>query len=85
MSPRPSVIRSFLYVEDSRPVLVFDNAEHAKEFKTAFSGAEIYSHQEHVFLPTPVGLTLVFGAKSGETAFSKNEFPIISQVRRSDR
>jgi len=69
MYPKPLVVRSFLYVEDNRPVLVFDTTQHAEAFKNAFQGAEIYDHKEHVFLPTPKGLVLVYGANSGETAY----------------
>ena len=51
----PKVLLSFLYIEDSNPVLVFADAADAKTFSAhfhgQFRGAEIYGIPNHVFLP----------------------------------
>jgi len=63
------VLHAFLYVEDSRPCLVFGNEPDAKDFIKAFPGSESYYNKLHVFLPKPFGLESVHGTKRGETAF----------------
>ena len=62
---------SYFYVADKRPVIGFYTPEEALAFQEGFKGAEIYGNKTHVFLPTPVGLHFVRGAKNGETAYSK--------------
>jgi len=69
MSPSDKVIGSFIYVADKRPVLAFNSAADALAFQKGFKGAEIYSNNTHVFLPTPYGLEFVRGGKNGETAY----------------
>jgi hypothetical protein len=69
MSGPSDVLTSFLYVEDKRPVLVFDSAEHAKAFKKEFKDAESYDEPTHIFLPKPHGLMAVRAGKNGQTAY----------------
>lgn len=64
------VSHAFLYVEDARPCLCFNNAADAATFLKGFPGAETYYINTHVFVPKPFGLESVAGSKSGETAFS---------------
>lgn len=70
MALAKTVSKSFIYVADKRPVLVFGDEAQAQQFKGAFRGAEIYGNKTHVFLPTPHGLELVCGGQNnGETAY----------------
>jgi NADH pyrophosphatase NudC (nudix superfamily) len=70
------VSKSFLYVAEKRPVLVFEDEAQARKLRDAFSGAEIYGNKTHVFLPTPHGLELVCSG-NGETAYG-NHAPLKS-------
>jgi hypothetical protein len=71
MAGAAKVVRSFVYIADKRPILVFENEKDALEFEKIFRGAEIYGQKTHVFLPTPHGLDFVTGGKAGEMAYSK--------------
>ena len=64
------VAHAFLYAEDGRPCLCFNEQADAENFLKEFPGAESYFNKKHVFLPKPFGLESVAGTKSGETAFS---------------
>jgi len=67
------VLLSFLYVEDSRIVLVFDTADNAKAFAKGFDGrAEIFGEPTHVFLNKPTGLQVVRPSKKGEIIYVFN-------------
>ena|SRR2546429_520604 len=65
------VIFSFFYVEDTRPVLIFDTEEHADAFIKTFKGgrAEAYDNPTHVFLDKPHGLSIVRAGKHGDMAY----------------
>jgi hypothetical protein len=64
------VLFSFLYVEDSRPVLIFNTKENAHTFISGFKGrAETYGDPTHVFLNKPHGLELVRPGKHGDMAY----------------
>jgi hypothetical protein len=66
MSQADQVINSFLYIEDTRPVLIFDTKEHAAEFSRAYGGdAETYADPTHVFLRKPHGLELACSGTNG--------------------
>jgi hypothetical protein len=77
MAGAAKVIRSFVYIADKHPVLVFENEKDAHEFEKIFKGAEIYGQKSHVFLPTPHGLDFVTGGKGGEMAYSKWKFMMV--------
>jgi hypothetical protein len=67
------VLLSFLYVEDSRIVLVFDTADNAKAFTKSYDGrAEVFTDPTHVFLNKPLGLQIVRPSKKGETIYVFN-------------
>jgi hypothetical protein len=65
----PKVPLSFLYIEDSNPVLVFADPTEAKNFCKSYHGAQIYGDPNHVFVPKPHGLEAVRAAKHGELAY----------------
>lgn len=69
MANSGKITHACLYIADKRPVLMFEDEHHAKEFQKGFSGAEIYSHKTHVYLPTPDGLLFVRGGAEGEMGF----------------
>lgn len=65
-----TVLFSFLYTDDSRPVLVFATADEAKAFRdTTTLKAESFQDPRHVFVPKPKGLEAVRGGALGETAY----------------
>jgi len=65
MAQHEKILLSFIYIADTRPVLIFEDAKDAAAFAKGFKGAEIYAEPHHVFLPKPHGLECVRGAKNG--------------------
>jgi hypothetical protein len=61
------VTNAFLYIEDTRPVLVFDTADHAAAFIKAYGSkdAETYADPTHVFLRKPHGVELACAGHNG--------------------
>jgi len=61
------ITNAFLYIEDTRPVLVFDTADNAAAFIKAYGAkdAEVYSDPTHVFLRKPHGVELAAAGHNG--------------------
>jgi hypothetical protein len=61
------VTNAFLYIEDTRLVLVFEKAEHATEFIKGYgsSDAEVFVDPTHVFLRKPHGVELACSGGDG--------------------
>jgi hypothetical protein len=61
------ITNAFLYIEDTRPVLVFDTADNAAAFIKAYGSkdAEVYADPTHVFLRKPHGVELAAAGHNG--------------------
>jgi hypothetical protein len=67
MSLASQITNAFLYIEDTRPVLVFDTAANATAFIKAYGSkdAEVYADPTHVFLRKPHGVELACAGHNG--------------------